>query len=120
MIKVFDPPFMGASGGGPGGAIAVYTKKGGASTANVKGLNEVLLAGYSTYKEFYMPNYDNTAATGGDYRSTLYWNPYILMDAKTRRVTLPVFNNSNGKKIRVVIEGINEIGQLTREEKVFE
>jgi hypothetical protein len=120
MIKVFDPPFMGASGGGPGGAVAVYTRKGAANTANVKGLNEVSLAGYSAYKEFYMPNYDNTNATGGDYRSTLYWNPYILMDIKTRRVTLPVFNNSNGKKIRVVIEGINEIGQLTREEKVFE
>ncbi len=119
MIKVFDPPFIGATGGGPGGAIAVYTKK-GASNAAVKGLNEVTVQGYSAYKEFYMPNYDNTAATGGDYRSTLYWNPFILMDNKTRRVTIPVFNSSNCKKMKVVIEGINELGQLTREEKVFE
>lgn len=119
MIKVFDPPFMGAAGGGPGGAVAVYTKKGG-NTAAVKGLNETTLQGYSAYKEFYMPDYDKTVATGGDYRSTLYWNPFILMDAKTRRVNIPVFNSSNCKKMRVIIEGINELGQLTREEKVFE
>jgi hypothetical protein len=119
MIKVFDPPFMGAPGGGAGGAVAVYTKKGG-GTSNVKGLNEVTLQGYSSYKEFYMPDYEKTAATGGDYRTTLYWSPFILMDAKTRRVTIPVFNSSNCKKMKVVIEGINELGQLTREEKVFE
>ncbi len=119
MIKVFDPPFMGASGGGAGGAVAVYTKKGG-STANVKGLNETTLNGYSAWKEFYMPDYSITAATGGDYRSTLYWNPFLLLDAKTRRVIIPVYNSSNCKKMKVVIEGINEMGQLTREEKVFE
>lgn len=28
LVKVFRPPFMGAFGGGSGGAIAVYTKKG--------------------------------------------------------------------------------------------
>ena len=26
-IKVFRPPFMGSSGSGPSGAIAIYTKK---------------------------------------------------------------------------------------------
>lgn len=119
MIKVFDPPFMGASGGGAGGAVAVYTKKGG-NTSNIKGLNEVAVNGYSGYKEFYMPDYEKTAANGGDYRSTLYWNPFILMDNKNRRVNIPVFNSSNCKKMRVVIEGINELGQLTREEKLFE
>lgn len=119
MIKVFDPPFIGATGGGPGGAIAVYTKKGG-NTAAVKGLNEATVSGYSAYKDFYMPDYDKTVATGGDYRSTLYWNPFLLMDAKTRRISIPVFNSSNCKKMKVVIEGINEMGQLTREEKIFE
>ncbi|MFN8250858.1 MAG: hypothetical protein U0V75_03165 [Ferruginibacter sp.] len=119
MIKVFDPPFMGAAGGGAGGAVAVYTKKGG-NTSNIKGLNESTVYGYSAWKEFYMPDYSKIAATGGDYRSTLYWNPFVLMDAKTRRVSIPVFNSSNCKKMKVVIEGINELGQLTREEKVFE
>ena len=34
MIKVFRPPFMGAFLGGPGGAIAVYTRSGGAGYGN--------------------------------------------------------------------------------------
>lgn len=120
MIKVFDPPFFGAIGGGAGGAVAVYTKKGG-NTANVKGLNAAIIYGYSAIKEFYMPDYEKTNANDIiDYRTTLYWNPYLLMDAKTRRITIPFFNSDNCKKIRVIVEGINESGQLTREEKTFE
>lgn len=121
MIKVFDPPFFGASGGGAGGAVAVYTKKGANLNSNVKGLNEVTLYGYSPIKEFYMPDYEKTNDTDTkDYRSTLYWNPFLLLDSKKRRITIPFFNNDNCKKIRVVIEGMNEYGQLTREEKIFE
>ena len=121
MIKVFDPPFFGASGGGAGGAVAVYTKKGASTNANVKGLNEVTLYGYSPIKEFYMPDYEKTNDTDAkDYRSTLYWNPFLLFDSKKRRITIPFFNNDNCKKIRVIIEGMNEYGQLSREEKIFE
>lgn len=121
MIKVFDPPFFGASGGGAGGAVAVYTKKGASLNSNVKGLNEVTLYGYSPIKEFYMPDYEKTNDTDTkDYRSTLYWNPFLLLDSKKRRITIPFFNNDNCKKMRVVIEGMNEYGQLTREEKIFE
>ncbi len=121
MIKVFDPPFFGATGGGAGGAVAVYTKKGSSNNASIKGLNSVTLYGYSALKQFYMPDYEKTNGDDiKDYRTTLYWNPFILMDAKKRRVTIPFFNNDNCKKIRVIIEGINETGQLTREEKVFE
>jgi len=120
LIKVFDPPFFGAAGGGAGGAVAVYTKK-GASKTDVKGLNEVKLFGYSALKEFYMPDYEKTPdANTVDYRTTLYWNPFILMDTKNRRVNIPFYNSDNCKKIKVVIEGLNENGQLTREEKVFE
>ena len=120
LIKVFRPPFFGASGGGAGGAIAIYTKKGGDVTA-VKGLDFTNIYGYSAIKEFYMPDYEKTTATDvPDYRSTLYWNPFLIMDRKTRRIKIPFYNSDNCKKIRVVIEGINKIGQLTREEKVFE
>jgi hypothetical protein len=123
MIKIFDPPFMGAAGGGAGGAIAIYSKRGGgtAKYANLKGLNTVTLYGYSPIKEFYSPDYEKANdPTASDSRITLYWNPFILMDAKKRRVVIPFYNSDGCKKIRVVIEGINENGQLTREEKVFE
>lgn len=121
MIKVFRPPFFGAMGGGAGGAIAVYTKKGSAANSNVKGLDFTNLAGYSVIKQFYSPNYEtNNDPTVADYRTTLYWNSFILMDKNSRRITIPFYNSDNCKKIRVIIEGINELGQLTREEKIFE
>ena len=121
MIKVFRPPFFGAMGGGTGGAIAVYTKKGGAGNSSFKGLDFTNLTGYSVIKQFYSPNYETTNdPTVGDYRTTLYWNPYILLDKNTRRVTLPFYNSDNCKKLRVIIEGVNELGQLTREEKIFD
>ncbi|MEO6406800.1 MAG: hypothetical protein ABIY51_11620 [Ferruginibacter sp.] len=121
LIKVFDPPFFGSAGSGAGGAVAVYTKKGKMNNANVKGLNVATLQGYSAIKEFYIPDYEtNSAPDQADYRTTLYWMPFLLMNAKNKRVTIPFYNNNNGKKIRVVIEGLNEAGQLTREEKVFE
>ena len=121
MIKVFRPPFFGATGGGAGGAIAVYTKKGASANSSITGLDHTKLAGYSVIKQFYSPDYETTNdPSEGDYRTTLYWNPYLLLDKTTRRITIPFYNSDNCKKIRVIIEGINELGQLTREEKLFE
>lgn len=121
MIKIFRPPFFGAMGGGAGGAIAVYTKKGAAANSSLKGLNFANLAGYSIIKQFFSPNYEITNdPTIEDYRTTLYWNPFLLMDKNSRRITIPFYNSDNCKKLRVIIEGINELGQLTREEKIFE
>ena len=42
------------------------------------------------------------------------------MDKTTRRITIPFYNSDNCKKIRVIVEGLNENGLFTREEKVFE
>jgi len=121
MIKIFRPPFFGGAGGGAGGAIAVYTKKGGSDNSNVKGLPVALINGYSAIKEFYSPDYDKSPDPDAkDYRTTLYWNPYLFFDKNNRRITIPFYNSDNCKKIRVTIEGINEAGQFTREEKIIE
>jgi hypothetical protein len=122
LIKIFSPPFIGATGGGAGGAIAVYLKKGEQASASVKGLDFVRLYGYSSIKEFYSPQYDKIMdfVPPNDYRNTLYWNPFLIMDRNNRRIKIPFFNSDHCKKIRVIIEGINSDGQLTREEKVFE
>ncbi|UAY52304.1 hypothetical protein [Ferruginibacter albus] len=121
MIKVFPPPFYGGSGDGSGGAIAIYTKKGSSRNPDIKGLDFVSIVGYSPIKEFYSPNYETTTDfSAPDYRTTLYWNPYLIMNAKRRRITIPFYNNDQCKKIRVIIEGVNENGQLTHEEKIFQ
>jgi hypothetical protein len=121
MIKIFRPPFFGAVGGGAGGAIAIYTKKGGSDNSQIKGLPVVIINGYSIIKEFYSPDYEKKSEPDvNDYRATLYWNPNLHFDKNTRRVTIPFFNSDFCKKIRVTIEGINEVGKLTREEKIIE
>lgn len=120
-IKVFRPPFFGASGGGAGGAIAIYTKKGGGDNSSFKGLPSANINGYSVIREFYSPDYSNTAAPDvKDYRTTLYWNPHIYFDKNSRRIMLPFYNSDNCRRIRVIVEGINEQGLLSREEKIFE
>ncbi|MEO6548497.1 MAG: hypothetical protein ABIN94_10880, partial [Ferruginibacter sp.] len=121
MIKVFRPPFFGAGGGGAGGAIAIYTKKGGGDNSNIKGLPVTIINGYSPIKEFYSPDYEkNPEPNVKDYRATLYWNPALYFDKNIRRVIIPFYNSDNCKRIRVTIEGVNEAGQLTREEKIIE
>jgi len=123
MIKVFEPPFSGGfdpNGGGEGGAIAVYTKKGSGNNS-VKGLDFSTIPGYSSIKEFYAPDYSQVNdLSKPDYRTTLYWNPSLFINDKIRRITIPFYNNDNCKKIKVVIEGMNEAGQLTNVEKIFE
>jgi hypothetical protein len=55
-----------------------------------------------------------------DYRNTLYWNPFVVTGKNQRQITLSFYNNDFTKKIKVIIEGCNENGKLTRVEKVFE
>ncbi len=122
-IKVFSPPFFGSFGGGAGGAIAVYTRKGGDTKATPgKGLSFQIVTGFTAYKEFYNPDYRNTppAPDDEDARTTLYWNPYILTDKKRKTVQLSFYNNDISRKFRVILEGINSIGKLARIEKIIE
>ncbi len=120
-IKVFRPPFM-AMGGGNGG-IAIYTKRGGgASSANVKGLESSTITGYSEIKEFSSPDYAKESPLDAveDLRTTLLWKPYIFLDRVTRRTTIQFYNNDITKKIRVVIEGITDNGKIAHVEEVIQ
>lgn len=121
-VKVFRPPFFGAFGGGSGGAIAIYTRKGGDSkpTPGVGGLGYTVLSGYTPYKEFYSPNYSISQDVKPDVRTTLYWNPYILTDNKNKTVRIEFYNNDISKKLRVVLEGVNADGKLAHVEKMIQ
>lgn len=122
FIKAFRPPFFGVTGGGgAGGAISVYTRKGtDIKYVQGEGLNFKLLAGYTSYKEFYNPDYSTDASTEADFRSTLYWEPFILTEKKDNVYHIEFFNNDISRKLLVIIEGINAKGKLTRIEKLLE
>lgn len=124
-VKAFRPPFFGASGGGAGGAIAIYTRKGNDAKPNTAvpgGMEKNLLAGYASLKEFYSPDYSKQSDLFevADVRTTLYWAPYILTDKSSRRTTITFYNNDVTKRIKVILEGMNEEGRLTRVEKLIE
>jgi len=124
LIKVFRPPFFGAMGGGSGGAIVIYTRKGGDFSSNAsasKGMPNSILTGYAKFKEFYSPQYDNPEEMAEtDIRTTLYWNPYVITNKKSPRVRIQFFNNDISKKLQVVLEGINSDGKMTRVVKILE
>lgn len=121
-IKVFRPPFIGSAVNGGGGAISVYTKKGVDATANVKGIDNVKIAGYTAVKEFYEPDYavPQTAHNKTDTRRTLYWRPNIITDGTMQKIRISFYNNDISKKIRVILEGVNNEGQFISVRKLLE
>lgn len=122
-VKVLRPPFIGAPGGGAGGAIAVYTRKGNdVKSAPGKGMNSSVIAGYTPYKQFYSPNYERFDPRNDqqDIRTTLYWNPLVSTSVKNHKVKLTFFNNDISQSFRVVIEGVTKEGLLAHYEQIME
>ncbi len=80
-----------------------------------------VVTGYTPAREFYSPQYsdviDDHAAS--DFRSTLYWNPKVVVDKNHRKVKLVFYNNDVTNKFRVVVEGMNKEGKLTRIEEIL-
>jgi hypothetical protein len=123
FIKVFPPPFMGAAGGGSGGAIAIYTRKGGDQKQELgKGLSNNMVSGYTEIRQFYSPDYDsfNQKDEKKDLRTTLYWNPSVTTSPGQNKVVLTFFNNDVTNAFRVVIEGMTKDGRLAHVEQMME
>jgi len=124
-IKVFNPPFFGAFGGGANGAIAVYTKRGGITSPDTKqnkALPYKMITGYAPQKEFYSPNYGTFDQRNEeeDLRSTLYWNPMILTTKENHIIKINFYNNDITSSFRVIVEGVSKDGKLTRVVKTIE
>ena len=115
-----DTPRIGRRGGG----LAVYTQKGRdlmERNPTEKDIGLVSVAGYTPIKEFYEPDYMvEDVNTGIDARTTLLWLPYILTDKANRKVPVVYYNNDFTKRMRVVLEGINEDGKMIHIEKIIE
>jgi hypothetical protein len=122
-VKVFPPPFMGAPGGGTGGGIAIYTRKGGDEKQEPgKGLSNNTVSGYTLIKEFYSPDYDSFSEENEkkDLRTTLYWNPSVVTVPGNNKVVLKFYNNDVTESFRVIIEGMTKDGRLAHVEQMME
>ncbi|MDO9552279.1 TonB-dependent receptor plug domain-containing protein [Rhodonellum sp.] len=102
--------------GGAGGAIAIYTKKGGGMQSLGEGVFNFRYPGYSTSREYYMPKYDTETIAKPDFRSTLYWNPKIKWEGN--KASISFYNNDVVKKYKVIIQGMDNLGRLTYFEKI--
>jgi hypothetical protein len=101
-IKVFSPGATGGISNSGGGAIAVYTKKGGDVTSKGKGLDFIQVTGYAPFRQFYSPDYATPSSLEGldDLRTTLYWNPYILLNKGNRRFKFQFYNSDITRRFR--------------------
>lgn len=121
FIKIFSA-FTMATGGGQGGAIAIYTKKDLDMPNTSKG-NIFSTTGFSVIKEFYAPEYKeipNPLFSKPDNRITLDWRPNIFFNAIGPRIPFSFYNNDRTKKFRVVIEGMTTTGKLIMIDKIVE
>ncbi|HVX51039.1 MAG TPA: hypothetical protein VHB48_12820, partial [Chitinophagaceae bacterium] len=123
-VKVLRPPFFGSAGGGAGGAIAIYTRKGGdvQNQSKGKGLPYKTVAGYTYRRQFYSPNYGTFDQENAkeDVRSTLYWNPMVVTSTENHILKFQFYNNDVTSGFRVIVEGVSKDGKLTRVVKVIE
>ena len=122
LVKYFEAGFVGVGSSSPGGAIAVYTKRGDKPQQTIDKLEFFSSQGYSVTKEFYKPDYSGTDIKSQmpDKRITLYWDPNVYTDSETTSLKVNFFNNDVGRKFKVVLEGFDVNGKLVHVEKWIE
>ncbi|MEJ5994906.1 hypothetical protein WG904_10800 [Pedobacter sp. Du54] len=100
------------------GAIYITTKKGSDTLIPATNTAKVKNGGYTTKKEFYVPNYDDPTTNKElpDLRSTIYWNPNVITD-ENGVAKFNFFNAGTPGKYQVSIEGLDPFGALGR--KIF-
>jgi len=120
LIKFYEPGFVGAGSGGPGGALAIYTRNSNNDNSKAVKMDYVTANGFSVIKEFYVPQYEGTKSTAKDARSTLYWNGAIYLDGSGAKKMIRFANNDTSKKLRVTVEGITSEGKFIHIQKDLE
>lgn len=121
LVKVYSNGFPGVEGGGAGGAIAVFTKKGNDRSSIMRGgLSSMNIEGFSPAKEFFSPDYDlDITGTVPDKRTTLYWNPYLVSNTANTTITIPFYTTIDASKgFKVILTGFNAEGKLLHVEKL--
>jgi hypothetical protein len=79
------------------------------------GVLPIKVQGYYKAREFYSPKYDsNINYTHPDLRSTIYWKPELVTDQEGH-ASFDFYNADGTGTYRVVIEGIDEKGNIGRQ-----
>jgi len=98
---------------GANGVIAIYTQNGKTDGMNreARGILEEKIMGYSKYKKMYYPDYsENENPETKDYRSTLFWEPNILVE--NGKIMLNFYTSDQTGHYKIFVEGISETGKI--------
>jgi hypothetical protein len=115
LIRFAPPPaWFAPGGGGINGALLAYTRMWGDDKGvnNKRYLDRYNFNGYSVTREFPLTDYsDVKQKQETDYRTTLYWNHDVDMDADGN-FKINFYNSDKTKKYRVVIQGMDAEGRV--------
>lgn len=98
------------------GAIIIILKHGySADEIQSKGILPITAIGFYKAREFYSPKYESPDnVKTADFRTTIYWNPEVATD-KDGNASLTYYNADGTGSYKVVIEGIDNKGNLGRQ-----
>lgn len=104
---------------GSNGLINVYTKR--AAEVSSKPLSFVNVRGFDREAVFQSPDYDKPIgdAPVSDFRSTLYWNPRVILRSRQPTAELSFFTGDLTGNYRVVVEGVNTAGNTVHAEAIL-
>jgi hypothetical protein len=98
-----------------GGIISIYSRMGEIARRGeyVRGRHVEYVNGFQTPRSFYSPTYtpENIDDINPDYRPTLYWNPYVLLDNKNT-TKLEFYTADFQSDYVIIVEGISASGKI--------
>ena len=116
-IEILKQPTETAVFGFYGGnsVISVLTKKGGPNEyiqREIPGTIMEKIKGFEPFREFYSPEYtdENILSEKPDYRTTLYWNPEIILVNGEAEVSF--FTCDNLSRYKIIVEGMTAYGKI--------
>ncbi len=116
VLKYASAAAYGMQGGH--GVLVITTKRGAGTAAKdiaSVGILPITVQGYYKAREFYSPKYEsNVTNPRPDLRSTIYWKPELTTD-KDGNASFDYYNADGIGNYRVVIEGIDEKGNIGRQ-----
>lgn len=119
MVKVYSQ-FVGAVGGGAGGAMAIYTRKGSDIVNSSRG-DIIRYNGFTLVKDFFAPNYktDPALLNKPDSRVTIDWRPNIFVNNINPVIPISFYNSDRTRRFRVVVEGMTTSGKMISVEQII-
>lgn len=117
VLNGAEATIFGSRGGN--GVIAVYTGRTQVSvTKKTPGITDFKFNGFYQAAEFYSPDYsmDFSENDKPDYRSTLYWNPNLLLNQDESQTFRFYTTDEPTNKYKVVLEGVTGNGSLIYKE----